>query len=233
MTAPTPAPLLELRQVHAGYGPLQALAGVSMVLPAGSVVALLGVNGAGKSSTLAAIAGLLPVRAGSVHLAGRRLAARGSVHRRARAGILLVPEGRGIFPGLSVRDNLALFAGGGSFEPAIGQFPVLGRRLRQVAGSLSGGEQQMLSLSRALVTDPRALLIDELSLGLAPQVAAQLFATVASLRRPDRVIVVVEQFAAAAVAMADFGYVLARGQVTLAGDSGELAAYLTALGQGE
>jgi branched-chain amino acid transport system ATP-binding protein len=224
------APLLELRDVVAGYGPLDALHGISLTVPAGAVTALLGANGAGKSTTLKVIAGQVPVRSGDVLLRGRRLAHAGSVHRRSSRGIVLVPEGRGVFPGLTVRENLAVFAGGrigrGRIEEVTTHFPVLGRRLGQSAGSMSGGEQQMLALARALLVDPTVLLLDEISLGLAPLVVAELFETVAGLRRPDRAIVVVEQFVSYALGLADVAYRLERGVVEFAGDPGEMRAHL-------
>ena len=229
-SAPSPPVLCELRDVVAGYGPLDVLHGLSLVIPGGGVTALLGANGAGKSSALKVIAGQLPVRSGEVVYQGRTLARTGSVYRRATRGIVLVPEGAGVFPGLSVRENLAIFAGPrsdpGRMQEVLDVFPVLRQRLGQAAGSLSGGEQQMLALSRALLSDPTLLLLDEISLGLAPIVVAQLFEVVAAMRRPERAIVVVEQFVSYALGLADVGYLLARGRVELAGDPGELRARL-------
>jgi branched-chain amino acid transport system ATP-binding protein len=225
-------PAIELRSVVAGYGPLDALHGISLTAPTGAVTALLGPNGAGKSTTLKVIAGQVPVRSGEVLFRGRRLAHAGSVYRRSSRGIVLVPEGRGIFPGLSVRDNLAVFAGGSAgrdrIDDVVASFPILGQRLSQTAGSMSGGEQQMLALSRALLVDPTVLLLDEISLGLAPLVVRDLFETVAELRRPDRAIIVVEQFVEYALGLADVAYRLARGTVEFGGDPGEMRAYLDA-----
>lgn len=213
---------IEVRDVRAGYGTLEVLHGVSAWLPAGAVVALLGPNGAGKTTLLRVLAGALPVTAGEVRWNGAPINGL-STYQRARRGLLLVPEGRGVFPGLSVRENLAVFAAAGAdLSPALEAFPVLGSRLDQRAGSLSGGEQQMLALSRALVRDPRVLLLDEISLGLAPRVTAELFEAIAALRTPERTIVVVEQYVRAALALADLAYVLNRGSVVFAGDPEEV-----------
>jgi branched-chain amino acid transport system ATP-binding protein len=222
---------LELRDVDAGYGRIQILNGVSLQVPAGSVVALLGPNGVGKTTTLRAISGTLPVTAGSIRLDGRRIDNRRPSAIAAR-GLVLVPEGRGVFPALSVRDNLrvahhsAPAAMAGPFDRWLdeitGTFPRLGERLEQAAGSLSGGEQQMLALCRALVGDPRVVLFDELSMGLAPLVVAELFERVAALRDAGRTIVLVEQHLTYALELADLCYVLAKGRVVWAGEPAEL-----------
>jgi branched-chain amino acid transport system ATP-binding protein len=233
---------LELSDVRAGYGRIEILHGVSLQVPAGSVVALLGPNGVGKTTTLRAISGTLPCTAGTIRLDGRRID-----NRRASAiasrGLVLVPEGRGVFPALSVRENLRVahhsapsdVAGGWNewLDDITTTFPRLGERLEQAAGSLSGGEQQMLALCRALVGSPRVVLFDELSMGLAPLVVAELFDRVAALRDAGRTIVLVEQYLTYALQLADLCYVLAKGTVAWAGEPAELrhmpsaAAYLT------
>lgn len=216
---------LVLTDVRAGYGGVEVLHGVSLVVPALGVTALLGRNGAGKTTLLATLAGLVPVRSGRVTWGGRDLHGWG-VRDRAQAGMLLVPERQGVFPDLTVQENLELFARG-PVEQArraevLAAFPVLADRLEQRAGSMSGGEQQVLALSRALVQRPRLLLVDELSSGLAPRVAEQLFAVVAELARTCTV-VLVEQYEADALRLADLVYVLDRGDVVFAGEPGELA----------
>jgi branched-chain amino acid transport system ATP-binding protein len=216
---------LVLTDVRAGYGGVEVLHGVSLVVPALGVTALLGRNGAGKTTLLHALAGLVPLRSGRITWAGRDL--RGwTVRERAEAGLLLVPERRGVFPDLSVRENLDVFARGEAerarLDEVLTALPVLAERLEQRAGSLSGGEQQVLALSRALLQRPRVLLLDELSSGLAPRVADQLFSVVAELAGSCTV-VLVEQYEDDALRLADVVYVLERGDVAFAGEPGELA----------
>ena len=215
---------LVLTDVRAGYGGVEVLHGVSLVVPASGVTALLGRNGAGKTTLLGTLAGLVPLRSGRVTWGGRDLQG-WSVRDRAQAGLLLVPERQGVFPDLSVRENLALFARSAEEEErraeVLTAFPVLADRLDQRAGSMSGGEQQVLALSRALVQRPRLLLVDELSSGLAPRIAEQLFAVVAELARTCTV-VLVEQYEDDALRLADVVYVLDRGDVVFAGEPGEL-----------
>lgn len=222
---------LELDNVHAGYGRIEVLHGVSLQVPAGSVVALLGPNGVGKTTTLRAISGTLPVTSGSIRLDGRRID-----NRRASAiasrGLVLVPEGRGVFPALSVEDNLRVAHHGAPkaqagpwdvwLEEIVATFPRLGERLDQTAGSLSGGEQQMLATCRALVGSPSVVLFDELSMGLAPLVVAELFERVEALREAGRTIVLVEQYLTYALELADLCYVLHKGKVAWAGEPNEL-----------
>jgi branched-chain amino acid transport system ATP-binding protein len=228
---------LELTDVHAGYGRIEVLHGVDLQVPDGSVVALLGPNGVGKTTTLRAISGTVPVTRGAVRMGGRRIDGR-RPSAIAASGLVLVPEGRGVFPSLSVEENLRIahhsapaeVAGpwGDWFEQITTTFPVLGERLGQAAGSLSGGEQQMLATCRALVGDPAVVLFDELSMGLAPLVVAGLFDRVAALRDAGRTIVLVEQYLTYALELADLCYILAKGRVAWAGEPGELKRSRTA-----
>jgi branched-chain amino acid transport system ATP-binding protein len=220
--------LLELRDVEARYGPVQALHGVSLRVDEGEIVAVLGGNGAGKTTTLRAISGLVD-HSGEVRFAGERIT-RASPERVARLGIAHVPEGRGIFRELSVWDNLRLGAyvqGDGfdsDYERMRGYFPWLEDRRNQQAGTLSGGEQQMLALARALMSRPRLLLLDEPSLGLAPLVVAEIFRIVGELNEKDRLsVLVVEQNARIALRSAARAYVLEVGRVAVEGAAAELA----------
>jgi branched-chain amino acid transport system ATP-binding protein len=225
--------LLELRGVRAAYDGVTVLHGVDLAVPAGQVVALLGPNGAGKTTTLRVAAGVHPVGSGRLLLAGRDLA--GARPRDlARAGVCLIPEGRGVFPNLSIRDNLWMMTFSGRSraeveEIAFARFPVLGQHAARAAGTLSGGEQQMLALARGLVTDPAVLLLDELSMGLAPVVVSRLYEHVAQLARDGVAVLVVEQFATAALAIADHAAVLIHGQVARQGRPAELRAELSDL----
>jgi branched-chain amino acid transport system ATP-binding protein len=225
--------LLELDHVTAGYGKVEVLHDLSISVPAGTVVALLGSNGAGKTTTLRAISGTLPIRKGRIRLDGRRLDGR-SAYDIARSGLVLVPEGRGVFPMLNVRDNLRVASraakgmNGDEREERVDHvlqvFPRLRERLTQRAASLSGGEQQMLALSRALLASPKVLMMDEISMGLAPMIVDQLFATVRRLKAEGMTIVLVEQYLTYALQMADICYVLAKGRVAFVGEPAELAA---------
>ncbi|HEX4655752.1 MAG TPA: ABC transporter ATP-binding protein [Mycobacteriales bacterium] len=213
---------LSLRGVRTGYGAVEVLHGVDLDVPTGSLTALLGPNGAGKTTLLSAVAGLLPLRSGRIAWAGRDIVGI-PPDDLARDGMLLIPERRGIFATLSVRDNLEVFAGrGADLAPAFDAFPVLGQRLPQLAGSLSGGEQQMLAMSRALLGRPRLLLLDEISLGLAPRVTRLLFDVVAGLAESGVTVVLVEQYLSDALRLADLVYVLSRGEVAFAGEPAEL-----------
>ena len=214
---------LSVRGLRAGYGAVEVLHGIDLDVPSGALTALLGPNGAGKTTLLSVLAGLLPARAGSVLWSGRDIT---SVppDARARAGLALVPERRGIFGALSVRENLEIFAGHGvTPDAALAAFPVLADRLGQRAGSLSGGEQQMLAMSRALLRDPRVLLLDEISLGLAPRVTRRLFDVVGELARAGTTVLLVDQYLSDALRLADIVYVLARGEVAFAGEPAELS----------
>jgi branched-chain amino acid transport system ATP-binding protein len=221
------APLLDLEDVHARYGSVQALGGVSLSVGEGEVVAVLGGNGAGKTTTLRAISGLVTT-SGWVRFAGERLPR--APEGVARAGIAHVPEGRGIFEELSVDENLRLGAylrRGGfaeSYERVCGHFPWLERRGAQQAGTLSGGEQQMLAIARALMSRPRLIMLDEPSLGLAPIVVREIFRILGDLNENEGLsILVVEQNATLALRSSSRAYVLEVGQVALEGPSSELA----------
>jgi branched-chain amino acid transport system ATP-binding protein len=220
------APLLELNDVSARYGPVAALHGVSLAVDDGEIVALLGANGAGKTTTLRAVSGMVR-RSGDVVFAGRRL--RGGPEAIARAGVAHVPEGRGIFAELTVWENLKMGAymrrGRPDLSTVLEYFPWLESRRNQQAGTLSGGEQQMLALARAFVQRPRLLMLDEPSLGLAPLVTREVFRVVADLNEKEGLaVLVVEQNAAIALNAARRAYVLETGRVATAGDAAELKA---------
>jgi branched-chain amino acid transport system ATP-binding protein len=213
--------LLELRGVRAAYDGVTVLHGVDLAVAAGSVTALLGPNGAGKTTTLKIAAGVHPVRTGKLLLGGRDVT--GAVPRDlARAGVCLIPEGRGVFPNLSIRDNLLMMTYTGRSREQIEEFtytrfPILGRHASRAAGTLSGGEQQMLALARGLATDPAVLLLDELSMGLAPVVVGRLYEHVAEIARQGVAVLLVEQFASAVLSIAGHAAVLVRGRVALQG----------------
>jgi branched-chain amino acid transport system ATP-binding protein len=222
--------LLELRRVHAGYGAIDVLHGVDLTLQAGSVMALLGPNGGGKSTTLRAIAGQLPISDGDLMVGGRRVNG-APPSELARLGICLIPEGRGVFPNLTVRENLWMVTHAGVplkrvEEVAYARFPRLGERRKQLAGTLSGGEQQMLAMSRALACDPALLLLDELSMGLAPLVVERLYEVVSQIAAEGVSILVVEQFAAAALGVADVAAVMLHGRVVTVGPPAVIEAEL-------
>jgi branched-chain amino acid transport system ATP-binding protein len=218
-------PLLELKDVHARYGPIRALHGVSLTVDEGEVVAILGANGAGKTTTLRTISSMART-AGDIEFDGKRIARR-SPEYVARLGVAHVPEGRGLFPELTVWENLRMGARGSLKDEAasrvIGYFPWIERRRDQHAGTLSGGEQQMLALGRALVSQPRLLMLDEPSLGLAPTVVAELFEIVQKLNADEGLtVLVVEQNATLALDVASRAYVLEVGKVAVEGSSDEL-----------
>jgi branched-chain amino acid transport system ATP-binding protein len=221
-------PLLELRGVEARYGPVRALDGVSLAVDEGQIVAVLGANGAGKTTTLRAVSGTVR-RGGEIRFDGRPLGRRGP-EAMARLGVAHVPEGRGTFGELTVEENLRLGAYtrrgklDGDIERVSGWFPWIGERLDQPAGTLSGGEQQMLALARALMSRPKLLLLDEPSLGLAPLVTREIFRIVAELNEKEGLtVLVVEQNAAIALEVAAYAYVLEVGKVAVSGTSEELA----------
>jgi branched-chain amino acid transport system ATP-binding protein len=214
-------PALELRDVRAGYGRVEVLHGVDLVVPAQGIVALLGPNGAGKTTTLRVASGRTAASSGTVLLHGAPLSGT-SVERLARAGLCSVPEGRGVFPNLTVADNVWMWTHRGSKrsqveEQVYARFPRLAERRKQLAGSLSGGEQQMLAMSRALSTNPDVLLLDEISMGLAPVIVAELFELVTNIAHEGTPVLLVEQFATTALEVADLVYVLAAGRVRAQG----------------
>lgn len=226
--------ILELRDVRAAYDEITVLHGIDLSVSAGQVVALLGPNGAGKTTTLKVAAGVHPLRSGQLLLGGRDVT--GIAQRDlARAGVCLIPEGRGVFPNMSVRDNLLMMTFTGApreqiEEVAFSRFPILAKRASQTAGTLSGGEQQMLALARGLATDPAVLLLDELSMGLAPLVVGRLYDEVAEIARGGVAVLVVEQFANAVLDFADHAAVLVRGRIQKQGHpDGGLRTELAAL----
>jgi branched-chain amino acid transport system ATP-binding protein len=219
------APLLELKDVSARYGPIAALHGVSLTVDEGEIVALLGANGAGKTTTLRSVSGTVR-RAGDVVFAGKRLG-RSGPEGTARAGIAHVPEGRGIFAELTVWENLRMGAymrrGRPDFTMVLEYFPWLDSRRNQQAGTLSGGEQQMLALARAFLQRPRLLMLDEPSLGLAPLVTREVFRVVSDLNQKEGLaVLVVEQNAAIALSAAGRAYVLETGRVAISGTADAL-----------
>jgi branched-chain amino acid transport system ATP-binding protein len=226
----TTAPVLEMVGVRAAYGPIEVLCGVDLRVGAGQVVALLGPNGGGKSTTLKVAAGLLAPTAGEVHYAGRSVNGV-SAQEAAALGVCTIPEGRGVFANLTVRENLWLATGTGVTraaveEAAFGRFPILAERRNQLAGSMSGGEQQMLALSRALASDPVVLLLDELSMGLAPMIVSEMYETVARLVEEGISVLVAEQFAQTVLPIADLAAVMLQGRITAVGNPADLAADL-------
>ena len=259
-----PPPALELRSVSAGYGASSVLHDVTISVPRSSVVALLGPNGAGKTTTLRVAAGLLKPASGTVVICGND-ASKAAPFRRARQGVCLIPEGRGIFRSLTVRENLELLIppwrkgsyppgeqtsrmggsrppsplapvppggapdgkkrhriGRADIDPAVQAFPILGERLGQVAGSLSGGQQQQLALARAFLSAPDVVLLDEVSMGLAPVIVDQIFASLRLLASTGVSLVVVEQYVSRALEMADVAYLMARGGIAWSGPAADL-----------
>ena len=224
-------PLLEVDAIDVFYGDVQVLYGLSLQVREGEIVTLLGSNGAGKTTTLRAVAGLRPPRRGEVRFRGRSLTAV-PASRRVELGIALVPEGRELWPGLTVMENLELGAYGArsragaarTLEKVLALFPRLAERRGQLAGSLSGGEQQMCAIGRALMSEPTLLMLDEPSLGLAPVVVEQVMGVVAELHRGGVTVLLVEQNLRQALAIADRGTVIETGRVRLEGPSGALAA---------
>jgi len=221
--------LLEVEDLHVFYGEIHALKGAALTVRRGEIVAVLGSNGAGKTTTLKSISGLLAPRRGRIMLEGRQISGV-PPHEVVLRGIAHVPEGRRIFNRLSVRENLAMGAYlrrdegvPADLDRVFALFPVLQERLAQVAGTLSGGEQQMLAIGRALMASPRLLLLDEPSMGLAPVLVERIFETIADINRQGTTILLVEQNAAMALAIAHRGYVLEAGTIALSGTAAELA----------
>ena len=234
------APLLALERVAVSYGGIQAVKGIDAVVGEGELVCLIGANGAGKTTTLKGICGLLPLRAGHIRYAGEDITGR-RPFTLVRRGLALVPEGRGMFGALTIEENLAMGAYARTDREAIrsdvervfGLFPRLKERRRQTAGTLSGGEQQMLAIGRAMMSRPRLLLLDEPSMGLAPLMVQKVFETILAVSKEGVTILLVEQNARLALEVSDRGYVMESGAITLSGKAGDLlhdpkvrAAYL-------
>ncbi len=223
--------LLQVKGLEVRYGGIRAVKGIDLAVEEGELVCLIGANGAGKTTTLKAICGLLPARAGSVHYAGAEISG-APVHELPRKGLVMVPEGRGVFGQLTVAENLAM----GAFvrddaagvksdlERTYGIFPRLKERRAQTAGTLSGGEQQMLAIGRALMARPKLLLLDEPSMGLAPRLVAQIFDIVREIALQGVTILLVEQNARLALEVANRGYVMESGSITLADEAQKLLA---------
>jgi len=220
-------PILEIRDLDVRYGTSQALFGVSTDVAAGSVLAVLGANGAGKSTLARCVSGLVPPSGGQVLFDGRDITGK-PAHRIRKLGLTYIPEGRGIFPGLTVLDNLKMAVAqvkrsdrDPAIDRAIELFPVLGSRRAQRAGSLSGGEQQMLALARAVAVLPKLIIADEMSLGLAPQIVESVFQSLEETRRSGVTIVLSEQFVHRALSLADTCVILTRGRVGWSGQASE------------
>lgn len=217
--------MLALQSVTAGYGGATVLRNVDFTVGDREVVALLGPNGAGKSTLLRTITGFVKPTSGRVVFDDQEVT-KDPPHQYARNGVCLLPEGRGIFPSLSVHENLRIMAGSTSISDAVAQtvdlFPALSKRMRQTAGSLSGGEQQMLALSRPFITNPKVVLVDEASLGLAPLVVDKIFETLALLPERGVSVVVVEQYVQRVVKLAKTVYVLSRGEIVHVGGAKEI-----------
>jgi branched-chain amino acid transport system ATP-binding protein len=236
--------MLTIENLHAGYGKVEVLHGISIEVPKGKVITLIGSNGAGKTTTMRAVSGMIAPSAGDIRLDGERIAGLESFHI-AKRGLAHSPEGRGVFATMSVADNLLLGAfprltGSrprgdvkGDLERAMDLFPRLKERRTQLAGTLSGGEQQMLAMARAVMLNPDVVLLDEPSMGLAPILVEEVFRIIARLKEQGVTMLLVEQFAAAALAVADYGYVLENGRISVHGPAASLrddpavrAAYL-------
>jgi branched-chain amino acid transport system ATP-binding protein len=224
--------MLELRAIHAAYARIEVLRGVDLGVPEGSVFALLGPNGAGKTTTLRVASGLMAPTAGGVYVAGRRV---NGVHpdALARAGVCTIPEGRGVFPNLTVRENLRMMSFTGIATRRIedatyARFPRLAERRTQLAGTLSGGEQQMLAMARGLATDPAVLLLDELSMGLAPMIVEELYELVGQIAQSGVSVLVVEQFARTVMGVADWAAIMTQGRIVREGPPHEIEAELSA-----
>jgi branched-chain amino acid transport system ATP-binding protein len=233
-------PLLELSQLEVSYGGIQAVKGVDLSVDEGELVCLIGANGAGKTTTLKGICGVQPVKAGSIRYAGENITGK-PPHRLVRRGLAMVPEGRGVFGALTIEENLAMgayirndrAAVRSDIERVFTLFPRLKERHRQTAGTLSGGEQQMLAIGRALMSKPRLLLLDEPSMGLAPLMVQKVFETVLAVSGEGVTILLIEQNAKLALEVSNRGYVMESGEITLSGDAKKLlhdpavrAAYL-------
>jgi branched-chain amino acid transport system ATP-binding protein len=234
------APLLALERLAVAYGGIQAVKGIDVVVADGELVCLIGANGAGKTTTLKGICGMLPIKSGAIRYAGEDITGSPSF-RLVRRGLAMVPEGRGMFGALTIEENLAMGAYArtdragvqADVERMFGLFPRLKERRRQTAGTLSGGEQQMLAMARALMSRPRLLLLDEPSMGLAPLMVQKVFETIIAVAGEGVTILLVEQNAKLALEVSDRGYVMESGEITLRGEASALmhdpkvrAAYL-------
>jgi branched-chain amino acid transport system ATP-binding protein len=224
--------LLEVNGLCVNYGRIEAIREISFGVPAGSVVTLIGANGAGKTTTMKTVSGLRPVRAGSILFEGQDITAM-PAHKRVELGITQSPEGRGCFPGMTVLENLEMGAytrkdrkatAAADLDRVYGLFPRLKERSGQMAGTMSGGEQQMLAMARALMGHPKLLLLDEPSMGLAPKLIAQIFAIIREIHAQGTTILLVEQNAMQALRTADTGYVLETGEIVRQGTGTDLAA---------
>jgi branched-chain amino acid transport system ATP-binding protein len=223
-------PILEVVDVHAAYGRIEVLRGVDLRVPRGAVMALLGPNGAGKSTLLKVISGQMQQTSGDIHMAGVHVT-NAKPDDLAQLGLTTIPEGRSVFPNLTVEENLLLMSYAGVrpeqvFDTAYSYFPRLHERRHQLAGTMSGGEQQMLALARALTSDPALLLLDELSMGLAPLIVEELYESVGQIARNGVSILVVEQFARTALQIADYAAVMTGGRVVATGEPGEIEAIM-------
>ena len=236
----TGAALLELKQLQVAYGGIQAVKGIDLIVGHGELVCLIGANGAGKTTTLKGITGLQPVKSGSIHYDGEDITGK-PAFRLVRRGLSMVPEGRGVFGALSIDENLAMGAYTRTDQARIREdvdrvfalFPRLKERRKQTAGTLSGGEQQMLAMGRAMMSRPKLLLLDEPSMGLAPLMVQKVFETVLAIAREGVTILLIEQNAKLALEVSTRGYVMESGEITLHGDAKQLlsdpkvrAAYL-------
>ena len=224
-------PILEVVDLHAAYGRIEVLRGVDLSVPKGAVMALLGPNGAGKSTLVKVISGQKQPTSGDVHLGGVHVQD-AAPDELARLGLCTIPEGRSVFPNLTVEENLTLMSYAGVpaaavLETAYSYFPRLEQRGRQLAGTLSGGEQQMLAMSRALASDPALLLLDELSMGLAPLIVDELYETVAQIADSGVSILCIEQFARTALRVADYAAVMTGGRIVATGEPGEILATMS------
>ncbi|MCW2856719.1 MAG: amino acid/amide transporter ATP-binding protein 2, family [Marmoricola sp.] len=223
-------PILEVIDLHAAYGRIEVLRGVDLRVPKGAVVALLGPNGAGKSTLLKVISGQMEQTSGDIHLGGVHVTG-AKPDDLARLGLTTIPEGRSVFPNLTIEENLLLMSYAGVpaervFETAYSYFPRLHERRFQLAGTLSGGEQQMLAMARALTSDPALLLLDELSMGLAPLIVDELYETVARIAQSGVSILVVEQFARTALRVSDYAAVMTGGRVVATGEPDEIGSIM-------
>ena len=219
-------PILEVVDLHAAYGRIEVLRGVDLRVPKGAVVALLGPNGAGKSTLVKVISGQKKATSGDIHLGGVHVQDTGP-EELARLGLCTIPEGRSVFPNLSVEENLTLMSYAGVaadkvLDTAYSYFPRLHQRRHQLAGTMSGGEQQMLAMSRALASDPALLLLDELSMGLAPLIVDELYETVAQIAESGVSILCIEQFARTALRVSDYAAVMTGGRIVATGEPAEV-----------